>query len=193
MQIIPVNDEAGGKLFIQVPLSIYKNDPNWIRPLDKDINEVFDKNKNKAFRFGEITRWVLKDNEGTLIGRIAVFVNKKYKNKGDEVPIGGIGFFECINDQAAADLLLDNAKHWLITKGIEAMDGPINFGERDRWWGMITEGYFEPLYCMNYNPPYYVSLFEEYGFKVFYNQVCFGLDAQKKLAQKVLDRHRQLA
>ena len=193
MQIIPVNDEAGGKLFIQVPLSIYKNDPNWIRPLDKDINEVFDKNKNKAFRFGEITRWVLKDNEGTLIGRIAVFVNKKYKNKGDEVPIGGIGFFECINDQAAADLLLDNAKHWLITKGMEAMDGPINFGERDRWWGMITEGYFEPLYCMNYNPPYYVSLFEEYGFKVFYNQVCFGLDAQKKLAQKVLDRHRQLA
>ena len=193
MQIIPVNDEAGGKLFIQVPLSIYKNDPNWIRPLDKDINEVFDKNKNKAFRFGEITRWVLKDNEGTLIGRIAAFVNKKYKNKGDEVPIGGIGFFECINDQAAADLLLDNAKHWLITKGMEAMDGPINFGERDRWWGMITEGYFEPLYCMNYNPPYYVSLFEEYGFKVFYNQVCFGLDAQKKLAQKVLDRHRQLA
>ncbi len=193
MQIIPVNDEAGGKLFIQVPLSIYKNDPNWIRPLDKDINEVFDKNKNKAFRFGEITRWVLKDNEGTLIGRIAAFVNKKYKNKGDEVPVGGIGFFECINDQAAADLLLDNAKHWLITKGMEAMDGPINFGERDRWWGMITEGYFEPLYCMNYNPPYYVSLFEEYGFKVFYNQVCFGLDAQKKLAQKVLDRHRQLA
>ena len=193
MQIIPVNDEAGGKLFIQVPLSIYKNDPNWIRPLDKDINEVFDKNKNKAFRFGEITRWVLKDNEGKLIGRIAAFVNKKYKNKGDEVPVGGIGFFECINDQAAADLLLDNAKHWLITKGMEAMDGPINFGERDRWWGMITEGYFEPLYCMNYNPPYYVSLFEEYGFKVFYNQVCFGLDAQKKLAQKVLDRHRQLA
>jgi len=193
MQIIPVNDEAGGKLFIQVPLSIYKNDPNWIRPLDKDINEVFDKNKNKAFRFGEITRWVLKDNEGTLIGRIAVFVNKKYKNKGDEVPIGGIGFFECINDQAAADLLLDNAKHWLISKGMEAMDGPVNFGERDRWWGMITEGYFEPLYCMNYNPPYYVTLFEQYGFKVFYNQVCFGLDAQKKLAQKVLDRHRQLS
>lgn len=193
MQIIPVNDEAGGKLFIQVPLSIYKNDPNWIRPLDKDINEVFDKSKNKAFRFGEIIRWVLKDDAGRLIGRIAAFVNKKYKNKGDEVPIGGIGFFECINDQAAADLLLDNAKHWLISKGMEAMDGPVNFGERDRWWGMITEGYFEPLYCMNYNPPYYVTLFEHYGFKVFYNQVCFGLDAQKKLAQKVLDRHRQLA
>jgi len=190
MQIFPVTDTAGNKLFLNVPLAIYKDDPKWIRPLDKDINEVFDTKKNKAFRFGKVERWILKDDEGKLIGRIAAFVNKKYKNKDDDMPVGGIGFFECINDQAAADLLLDNAKHWLISNGMEAMDGPINFGERDRWWGLITEGYFEPLYCMNYNPPYYVQLFENYGFRVFYNQICFGLDAQKKLAQKVLDRHK---
>ena len=190
MQILPVTDAAGSKYFIEVPLSIYKDDPNWIRPLNKDIEEVFNKDKNKAFRFGKTERWILRDDEGKLIGRIAAFANKKYKNKGDEMTVGGIGFFECINDQDAADLLLDNARHWLISNGMEAMDGPINFGERDRWWGMITEGYFEPLYCMNYNPPYYVKLFENYGFKVFYNQICFGLDAQKKLAQKVLDRHK---
>lgn len=193
MQILPVQDEAGERLFIKVPLSIYKDDPNWIRPLDKDIREVFDRKKNKAYRFGETIRWVLQDDKGNLIGRIAAFVNKKYKNKGDDIPVGGIGFFECINDQAAADLLLDNARHWLISKGMEAMDGPINFGERDRWWGMITEGYHEPLYCMNYNPPYYVKLFENYGFRVFYNQVCFGLDAHKKIAQKVIDRHKVLS
>ena len=193
MQIITVHDIETSRDFIKVPLNIYKDDPNWIRPLDKDINEVFDKQKNKAYRFGTAERWILKEDEGKLIGRIAAFVNKKYKNKGDDVPVGGIGFFECINNQEAADLLLDNARHWLIGQGMEAMDGPINFGERDRWWGMITDGYFEPLYCMNYNPPYYVTLFEHYGFKVFYNQVCFGLDAQKKLAQKVLDRHRALA
>lgn len=190
MQILPVRDAAGAGLFIQVPLSIYKSDPNWIRPLDKDINEVFDKEKNKAFRFGTVERWILKDDDGKLIGRIAAFANKKYKNKGDDMPVGGMGFFECINDQAAADLLFDNAKHWLSSQGMEAMDGPINFGERDRWWGLITEGYAPPLYCMNYNLPYYVQLFENYGFKVFFNQVCFAMDAQKKLAQKVLDRHK---
>lgn len=190
MQLIPVNDTATAAAFIRVAVLLNEKDPNWIRPLDKDINEVFNKDKNKAFRFGEVIRWILKDDKGVLIGRIAAFINKKYKNKGDDVPVGGVGFFECINDQDAADLLFDNAKHWLLQHGMEAMDGPINFGERDRWWGLITMGYFEPLYCMNYNPPYYVTLFENYGFKLFYNQVCFGLDAAKKLAQKTIDRYK---
>jgi len=190
MQLIPVTDQTTARQFLQVAVDINKHDPNWIRPLDKDINEVFDKEKNKAFRFGEVIRWILKDDTGKLIGRIAAFTNKKYKNKGDDVPVGGIGFFECINDQEAADLLLDNGKHWLIQHGMEAMDGPINFGERDRWWGLITDGYTPPLYCMNYNPAYYVTLFENYGFKLFYNQVCFALDAKKPLAQKIMDRHK---
>ena len=190
MQIIPVTDKAAAHQFLQVAVELNKGDSNWIRPLDKDINEVFDKEKNKAFRFGEVIRWILKDDAGKLIGRIAAFTNKKYKNKGDDVPVGGMGFFACINNQEAADLLFDRAKQWLMQHGMEAMDGPINFGERDRWWGLITEGFTPPLYCMNYNPPYYIPLFENYGFKPFYNQVCFGLDAAKKLAQKVLDRHK---
>ena len=192
MQLIPVNDTTTAKEFIAVAVQLNKKDPNWIRPLDKDINEVFDKDKNKAFRFGEVERWLLKDDNGQSIGRIAAFINKKYKNKGDDMPVGGIGFFECINSQEAANLMFDNAKQWLLQRGMGAMDGPINFGERDRWWGLITMGYFEPLYCMNYNPPYYVTLFENYGFKAFYNQVCFGLDAAKKLAQKTLDRYKAL-
>ena len=189
MQIIPVTDKTTAQQFLEVAVIINKKDTNWIRPLDKDINEVFDKEKNKAFRFGEVIRWILKDDAGKLIGRIAAFTNKKYKNKGDDVPVGGIGFFECINNQDAADLLLDNGKHWLIQHGMEAMDGPVNFGERDRWWGLITKGFTPPLYCMNYNPPYYVELFENYGFKVFFNQICFGLEAQKPISQKTLDRH----
>jgi hypothetical protein len=192
MHIIPVTDKATAKQFLLVPVVLHKNDPNWIRPLDKDINEVFDKEKNKAFRFGEVARWILKDNQGRLAGRIAAFINKKYKNKGDDVPVGGIGFFECINNQDAADLLFNNAKQWLIQHGMEAMDGPINFGERDRWWGLITEGFTPPIYGMNYNPPYYVNLFENYGFRVFYNQVCFGLEAQKPISEKIFERYAAL-
>ena len=190
MQIIPVTNKETELLFIQIAVRLHKNDPNWIRPLNKDINEVFDKEKNKAFRFGEVIRWILKDDAGELIGRIAAFTNKKYKNKGDELSVGGIGFFECINNQSAANILLDSGRRWLIDHGMEAMDGPINFGERDRWWGLITQGFTPPLYCMNYNPPYYVTLFENYGFKLFYNQICFGLVAQKPIAQKTLDRHK---
>jgi hypothetical protein len=190
MQILPVTDKITAKLFLKVPSHIYEKNPNWIQPLDKDIEDVFDKKKNKAFRFGDAIRWILKDHEGRLIGRIAAFHNKKYKNKGDVVHTGGVGFFECINQQDAADLLFDNAKHWLMSNNIEAMDGPINFGERDKWWGLVTEGYHAPMYGMNYNPPYYKTLFENYGFKEFYQQLCMGLDPKKPLQTKIWERHR---
>mgnify|MGYP000231593805 CR=1 FL=1 len=189
MQIIPVNDKATHQLFMSVPLIIYKNDKQWIRPLDKDVEEVFDAKKNKAFRFGKIQRWILKNEEGELIGRIAAFINKKYKNKGDEGEAGGMGFFECINNQDAADLLFNNAKHWLINEGMQTMDGPINFGERDKWWGLVTEGFIEPLYGMNYNPPYYKTLFENYGFKCFYEQICVGMKIKKPLQPRIWERH----
>ena len=193
MQIIPIEDSKSARLFIEVPLVIYKNNANWIRPLDKDINEIFNEKKNKAYRFGKTIRWILKDNQGNLIGRIAAFVNSKYKNKGDEFAVGGIGFFECINNQDAADLLFDNARHWLIKENVEAMDGPINFGERDRWWGLLTEGFSQPLYGMNYNPIYYKDLFETYGFQPFYQQYCFGMLPKEPLNDKIWEKHDSIA
>lgn len=192
MQIVPVDDLQTRKDFLKVPVILYRDDPNWIQPLDKDIEEVFDEKKNKAFRFGKLQRWLLKDGQGKFIGRIAAFVNSKYKNKGDDVPVGGCGFFECINDQAAANLLFDTARDWLKQHGMEAMDGPINFGERDRWWGLVTKGFMEPLYCMNYNPPYYITLFENYGFRLFFDQVCFSMLPKEPLTGKIWSRHNAI-
>jgi hypothetical protein len=189
MQLTEVTTPALSRAFLEVNVDINKGNANYIRPLDKDILEVFDEKKNKSFRHGKCIRWILADDTGKFIGRIAAFTNKKYKNKGDDVPVGGVGFFDCINDQFAANFLFDAAKKWLLAQGMEAMDGPINFGERDRWWGAVVEGFQEPMYCMNYNYPYYKDLFEGYGFKNFFNQICFGLDATKMLHQKMYERH----
>ncbi len=189
MQLQEVRDNESADAFIRVNVELNHEDANYIRPLDKDVNDVFDPEKNKTFRHGQVTRWILRDSEGRLIGRIAAFVNKRYKTKGDEVEVGGVGFFDCIKNQVAADMLFDVARHWLLQQGMGAMDGPINFGERDNWWGLVTQGFHEPLYQMNYNPPYYIELFEHYGFRPFFNQICFGLDPKKKLSQKIYDRH----
>jgi hypothetical protein len=189
MHLIEVTDDSLARQFILVNVQINKNDPNYIRPLDKDINDVFDDSKNKALRHAKVIRWILKDNEEQLIGRIAAFVNKKYKNRGDTIPVGGIGFFDCINNQDAADMLFDVARHWLLQQGMEAMDGPINCGERDRWWGLLVEGFQPPPYCLNYNQPYYKDLFEQYGFKRFYNQICFALHVKDPIAAKFYERH----
>ncbi len=192
MQIIIVNDEYTANAFLKLPLSIYKDDPNWIQPLDKDILDVFDENKNKFFKTGKLERWILKDNSNNFIGRIAAFTNTKYKNKGDDVPVGCMGFFECINDKIAATLLLDTAKTWLQKEGMHAMDGPVNFGERDKWWGLVTKGFMQPMYGMNYNPAYYVNFLEDYGFKIFFEQVCFGMKSKEPLDKKIWERHNEV-
>ena len=166
--------------FLLFPLTLYKNLPQWIRPLDKDVENVFNPEKNKTYRHGECIRWVLKNDQGIVIGRVAAFIDQKTLNKGNDQPTGGLGFFECINDRQAAFALFDQCKNWIESKGAQAMDGPINFGSRDRWWGLLIDGYErEPNYQCNYNPPYYKDFFEAYGFKEYFKQLTF--------ARKIID------
>lgn len=174
MKLLEVKDKGTVREFLQLPVRLYKNEKNWIRPLNQDIEAVFDPKKNKYFRHGECTRWILQNKQGETIGRIAAFINRKTAAK-EEQPTGGLGFFECINDQQAADALFNKGKEWLQERGMEAMDGPINFGDRDRWWGVLAQGYDrEPNYCMPYNFPYYIDLFEAYGFKEYFKQFTYG-------------------
>ncbi len=190
-EVLSKNDE---RAFIKVHILINEKDPNWIRPLDKDVLSAFDPKQNKYLQNGEVIRWILRDNNENLIGRIAAFVNKRYKNKGDQFPVGGIGFFDCIEDQESANLLFDTAKAWLIQRGMQAMDGPINFGDRDKWWGVLTEGFHPPIYNMNFNPPYYQKLYEEYGFRTFYNQICWSLSVASnshQLDPKFYEAHKK--
>jgi hypothetical protein len=196
MQIFEVNNATLSREFLSVHVNCHIGIPEWIQPLNKDISEVFDSNKNKAFRQGEVIRWILKENNGRLIGRIAAFINRKYTNKGDVFPVGGIGFFDCSNNQDAANYLFDTAKNWLEKKGMQAMDGPINFGERDKWWGLLVKGFHAPLYGMNYNPPYYQQLFETYGFQTFYSQICWDLPVagnSTQLQPKFYEAHQKYA
>lgn len=174
MKIVEVQQQDTIKEFIRLPVRLYANEKNWIRPLDKDIEAFFDPKINKAFNHGECIRWILQDDTGKPIGRVAAFVNEKTALKDNDQPTGGLGLFECINDQDAANMLFDTCKAWLEERGMEAMDGPINFGERDRWWGLLSDGFeLEPNYQCNYNFPYYIDLFENYGFQVYFKGFTF--------------------
>ncbi len=170
MTVLEVTDSKTKKAFLDVARAIYKNDENWVCPLDSDVEAVFDPKKNNFHQFGKCIRWILKDDAGKLIGRISAFINNK-KAYHYEQPTGGIGFFECINNQVAANLLFDTAKSWLQQNGMQAMDGPINFGENDTFWGLLVDGFNPPSYGMNYHLPYYRGLFETYGFKTLYEQI----------------------
>lgn len=163
-------DKSLQRVFLQFPVRLYASDSNWIRPLDNDVESVFDPKKNGHFKHGEAIRLVLFNDAGEAIGRVAAF----YETSKDEVPVGGMGFFECVEDEKAAFLLFDACKSWLVSKGMQGMDGPINFGERDSFWGLMVKGWeYEPTYKMPWTKPYYIDFFEKYGFQDYFQQYVY--------------------
>ena len=193
MQIIQVNDRQSIRQFHDTIRIIYKDDPNFVCPLDNAIESIFDPKKNSFFRNGDACRWILKDAEGKLIGRVAAFYNWDKARKYEQ-PTGGLGFFECINNREAAFLLFDTCRAWLEKAGLEAMDGPINFSENESYWGLLVEGFDNPSFGMNYHPPYYKDFFEAYGFYNFFEQITNKLDLTKDFPErfwKIADWIRQ--
>lgn len=158
--------------WLSFPSKLYKNDPIYVRPLDQDVEKLFDKESNKKLRKGEAIRWLLRDRENKIVGRIAAFIDPHTASNNDQ-PTGGCGFFDCINDQEAANTLFNVSKNWLEQRGMEAMDGSVNFGDRDNFWGVLVDGFSEPVFNMPYNFPYYKDLFEAYGFQNYFNQYTF--------------------
>lgn len=184
MRLHRVTDRKTEKMFLDTARIIYRNDKTWVCPFDNDIKAVFDPAKNTYFNHGILERWVLTDDAGRLKGRIAAFVDHALANTYEQ-PTGGMGYFECSDDKEAAFILFDTAKSWLKEKDMEAMDGPINFGETDKYWGLLVNGFTHPSFDVPYNPPYYRNLFESYGFQVYYKMEGFHLDITKPLPERL--------
>lgn len=188
MKIEKVTDRKTKKQFLNAARIVYKNDPVWICPFDNEIEAIFDPKRNPYFNHGEADRWVLVDNYNKPIGRIAAFIDRNIAHSFDQ-PTGGMGFFECIDDKTSAFMLFETAKDWLKNRGMEAMDGPINFGETDKYWGLLVDGFTHPSFEVPYNPTYYQNFFESFGFQIYYRMEGFHLDIKRPLS----DRFQRIA
>jgi hypothetical protein len=172
MYALEVKRKSERKEFIRFAKVLYKGDNGWVCPLDTEIESTFNPALNPSFRNGAATRWILKNDEGRTIGRIAAFIDN-IRSKANRQPTGGIGYFEVIEDRDAAFQLFNTAKEWLAARGMQAMDGPINFGENDVNWGLLVEGFMPQGFGMPYNKQYYRRFFEEYGFIKYFEQYSY--------------------
>lgn len=175
MYLIEVKDKKTSREFLFVPKKLYSKNEPWVCPLDREIEAIFDPSKNISFNGGEAIRWILKSDDGQLLGRVAAFYNMK-KASTNRQPTGGIGFFECVNDSQTAFMLFDSAVSWLKEKGMKAADAPINFGENESHWGLLVDGFVQQGYGMPYNKKYYQEFFEAYGFKNYFEQYSYHKD-----------------
>lgn len=148
--------------FHEFSFSIYTQFPNWVPPFRFEIENIFNHEKNPLFHKGECERFLVFEDKN-LVGRFAL-MNHQKKDFVHEVPMGGLGFIEMINEQRVADEIIRYSKEWHKERGYTAFRGPVNFGENMNYWGLLVENYMEPpIYGMYYHPPYYKELIEKTG------------------------------
>ena len=150
------------KHFHAVLNEVYRGNDQYVFPLQGDIEDVLS-GKNKVHDGTNLRLWVVLEEGKRPVGRISAFFDRA-RNEGTDLPVGGIGYFESIEVDAVAELLFNAAEGWLKEEGMHAVDGPINFGERDKFWGLLVRGWYRPVYQETYNPPYYQRMFEDRGY-----------------------------
>lgn len=148
--------------FVLFPYSHYKNDEHWVAPLLMDEKKLVDVKKNPFYEEADAAFFIAEKN-GEMAGRIGVIDNHAY-NKFHSENVGFFGFFECVDDQSVADLLLRVASDWLKQRGRTKMIGPFNPSNMDTI-GMLVDAFDKnPYVMMPYTKPYYPKLMEGAGF-----------------------------
>lgn len=182
MQILRVCDAETEKAFAHFPVKLYKDNPYWGHVSNHDLDTLFNPEKNPFFQYGEAERWIITNFRGNMIGRIAGFID----HSDPEHPVGGIGFFECINHPKAAFALFDQCKVWLSRKNVREINGPYNLLNPISQGGLLSDGFKEEaLYGMPYHHAYYQSLFEDYGFELQHKQYNYLADLSSDKLLKI--------
>ena len=148
------------KQFIRFPDELYRNCRQYVPALHAQE----EKNLTRAAALAYCRRklWMVLDGK-QVVGRICAMVNPRYNERYGKKR-ARFGWFDCIEDFAVAELLIDTATSWAKEQGMTEIHGPLyynTFGKQ----GMLVEGYenIPPFNCL-YNYPYYNEFMTRLGF-----------------------------
>ncbi len=148
--------------FVAFQYSLYKDNQYWVPPLRADELQSLRKDKNPAFEFCDARYW-LAYKDGTIVGRIAAILNKRYNQKWHEKAVR-FGWFDFIDDEEVSAALLQAVEQWASSLGMKMIHGPLGFTDMDGE-GMLVEG-FEEVSTLGalYNFSYYPKHVERRGY-----------------------------
>jgi hypothetical protein len=177
LEIRTVTTRADLKRFVAFPYDMYdkRRYPQWVAPLRVAVFDALDREKNPFYRQAD-RELFLALREGKVVGRIAAIENRAHNEfHGDRT--GFFGFFESVDDQAVADLLLRVAADWLAGRGLTTIQGPMN-PSTNYECGLLVEGYeHQPTFMTAWNPPYYDTLLQGAGFAKAKDLLAFWFPA----------------
>jgi GNAT superfamily N-acetyltransferase len=161
--IVAAESGCAHRDFVGLPYRLYRDDPRFVPPLRRERRDLFSKARHPFFAHAEAAFFVARRG-GRTVGRIEAVVNHAYAACHDP-RTGFFGAYECENDQAASNALLDAAAGWLRARRKTAMRGPFTHSQNEEY-ALLVEGHdAPPTVQLAYNPPYYGDLLERYGLR----------------------------
>lgn len=162
IQIYPVKTRRARRRFLNFPWHIYRDDPLWVPPLLPERLGLIDPGRGPIYARGQLALYMAW-RDGEPVGTISV-ANDVELNELVGTREATFGFFECVEDYAVAEALLDQAAAWAAERGLDPLVGPFNL-DRESSYGVLVEGRDRPpvLLC-GHTPPYYQDYLERYGF-----------------------------
>lgn len=182
---IKLSNKKDLKIFIDLPWSIYKNDPHWVPPLKMAVRDLLNEEKHPFYATATVKAWIA-ELDNVPVGRIMAINNKAY-NDYQKTKLGFFGFYEAIDNKDVASLLLNTAEASLKKDGMTSMQGPMNPGTNYEC-GMLVDKFDDaPQIMMTYNPHYYPVQLENYGLKKAMDLLAYNVDAHFTMPKIIMD------
>lgn len=193
LDILSADSSRDVRRFVDLPWRIYNaaDHPQWVPPLRIAVRDALDRKGNPFYQTAD-RQLFLATRNGTPVGRIAAIENRAH-NEFHNDRVGFFGFFECRDDQEAANALFDAAETWLRSRHLDTMRGPMN-PSTNHECGMLVGGFHQhPMIMTTWNPPYYSTLTEHAGFTKAKDLLAYLFPAEGPEAFQLPERVRVLA
>jgi len=161
LRIVPI---AGRQLidrFINVPWSLYRNDPCWVPPLILERRWHLSA-KNPYFEHADFQAWIACRGD-RVVGRISAQVDRLHLQRYHDAT-GFFGLLESEDDAETFQGLFEVAEEWLRQKSMQHIRGPFSLSINDEC-GLLVEGFDSPPPIMlGHALPYYQLRVEQLGY-----------------------------
>lgn len=192
--MVAIREVTGGKdikRFIEFPLKLYKNCPQFTPPLYSDEKKLL-----RADRINDVSESVffLAERDGRVVGRIQGIIQKQYNELHS---CGQLRFtrFDAIDDTEVSDALFSALENWGRERGMTELCGPLGYSDLDRE-GLLVEGFDEDsTFEEQYNFEYYARLLEGFGLRKDADWLEFELSMPEKrneMLERVAKRSLEL-
>lgn len=148
--------------FVNFIFDLYKDAPLWVPPLRSDALNGLDKSKHPYYQHSNADFFLVEEN-GRTLGRMAMLENTNFNNY-HKSRVAFFGYFEVVENVAAAHALLATGVEWARARGLDSIIGPRGLVGIDG--SVLVEGFeHRPALTIPWNYPYYDEFIKSFGFE----------------------------